>query len=79
MSRMISIPEEILRQAEQLAARDHVTVEEVVSAALVEYLAGAEYIRRRGERASMQRFKAALDCIPDTEPDPHDRPPEPRY
>jgi hypothetical protein len=78
MSRMVSIPEEIFRQAEQLAARDHCTVEEVVSAALVEYLAGAEYIRRRGGRASLQRFRAALDCIPDTEPDPQDRVPESR-
>ena len=77
MSRTISIPEELLRQAEELAGRDHVTVEEVVSAALVEYLAGAEYIRRRGERASMERFKAALACIPDPEPDPQDRRLEP--
>ncbi len=78
MSRLISIPEEIFRQAEQLATRDHCTVEEVISAAVAEYFAGVEYIRRRGERASMQRFKAALDCILDTEPGAHDRVPETR-
>jgi hypothetical protein len=36
-------------------------------------IAGAEYLRRRGDRASMEGFKAALDQIPDTEPEPFDR------
>ena len=73
MSRTISLPEEILRQAEQLAAREHVSVEELVSAALAEQFAGAAYLRRRAERASAEKFRAALDQIPDVEPDPHDR------
>ena len=34
MSRTISLPEEILRQAEELAARERISVEELVSAAL---------------------------------------------
>ena len=73
MSRIISLPEEIVRRAEELAARENVSVEELVSAALSEQFAGAEYLRRRGERASVQRFRAALAQIPDTEPEPHDR------
>jgi hypothetical protein len=73
MSRTISLPEEILLQAEELAAREHVSVEELVSAALSEQFAGAEYLRRRAERASVERFRAALDQIPDAEPEPHDR------
>ena len=73
MSRTISLPEEILRRAEELAAQEHVSVEELVSAALSEHLAGSEYLRRRGQRASVERFRAALDRIPDAEPEPHDR------
>jgi hypothetical protein len=73
MSRSIALPEEILRQAEELAAREHVSVEELVSAALAEQFAGAEYLRRRGERASVERFRAALEQIPDTEPEARDR------
>ena len=73
MSRTISLPEEIVRLAEELAAREHVSVEELVSAALSEQFVGAEYLRRRGERASVERFRAALDQIPDTEPEPHDQ------
>jgi len=73
MNRTISLPEEIVRQAEDLAAQEHVSVEEFVSSALSEQFAGAEYLRRRGERASVERFRAALDRIPNTEPEPHDR------
>jgi hypothetical protein len=73
MSRSISLPEEILRLAEELAARQHISVEEFVSAALSEQFAGSEYLRRRGERATVEKFRAALDQIPDIEPEPHDR------
>ncbi len=73
MSRTISLPEEIVRLAEELAAREHVSVEEFVSAALSEQFAGADYLRRRGQRASAERFQAALNQIPDSEPEPYDR------
>jgi hypothetical protein len=42
MSRTNSLPEEILRQAEALAACEHISVEELVSAALVEQFAGSK-------------------------------------
>jgi hypothetical protein len=73
VSRTISLPEELVRLAEELAARERVSVEEFVSAAQSEQFAGAEYLRRRGERASDAAFRAALDQIPDAEPEPHDR------
>jgi len=69
----VSLPEEIVRQAEELAALEHISVEELVSAALSEQVAAAEYLRRRGERVSLETFRAALDRIPDAEPEPHDR------
>jgi hypothetical protein len=73
VSRTISLPEEIVRLAEELAARQHVSVEEFVAAALSEQFACADYLRRRGERASAERFREALDQIPDSEPEPQDR------
>jgi hypothetical protein len=73
VSGTISLPEELALLAEELAAREHVSVEEFVSAALSEQFAGAEYLRRRGERASEAGFRAALDQIPDAEPELHDR------
>ena len=73
MSRTVSLPDDILRKAEELAARQHICVDEVVSAAVDELFAGDEYLRRRSERASVERFQAALDHIPDAEPEPHDQ------
>ena len=72
VSRTISLPDEILDKAEEFAAREHISLEELVSAALSEKFAGAEYLRRRGERASAEGFRAALDRIPDNEPEPLD-------
>jgi hypothetical protein len=71
--RPISLPDEILDKAEEFAARANISLEELVSAALSEKFAGAEYLRRRGERASAERFRAALDRIPENEPEPWDR------
>ena len=73
MSRTVSLPDEVLRKAEDLAARQHISVDEVVSAAVDELFAGAEYLRWRSERSSVERFRAALDQIPETEPEPYDR------
>ena len=73
MTRNVSVPEELLRQAEQLAEQEHISVDELVAAALAEQFAGVAYLRKRGERASAERFRAALDQIPDAVPDPRDR------
>ncbi|MGC9948511.1 MAG: hypothetical protein ABSF64_19255 [Bryobacteraceae bacterium] len=75
MALTISLPDEILRKAEELAARERISLEELVVAALSEQFAGVEYLRRRAERASAERFKAALDQIPEAEPEPRDRAP----
>jgi hypothetical protein len=73
MALTISLPDEILRKAEELAARERMSLEELVVAALSEQFAGIEYLRRRGERANAERFRAGLDQIPDAEPEPYDR------
>jgi hypothetical protein len=73
VSRTITFPEDVIRMAEQLAAQEHTSVEEFVSDALREQFAGIQYLRRRGERATAERFRAALDQIPDAEPAPYDR------
>ena len=76
MNRQISIPDDVFVQAERLAAQRHSTVEELISTALSEHIAGADYIRRRGERANLAKFREALALIPDVPPDPYDRLPE---
>jgi hypothetical protein len=69
----IALSEDILQKVSELAAKDQVSMEEFVSAAVSEHLAGREYLQRRAKRANREGFQAALDQIPDVEPDGADR------
>jgi hypothetical protein len=73
MSKSISLPDEILQKAAELAAQEHVSIEEFVAVALSEQFAGREYLKARAARARRERFQAAMGQIPDVEPDEHDR------
>ena len=73
MNRTISLPDELLKKAEELAARERLPVEDFLSARLSEQFAGLEYLKQRADRANAEKFKAALDRIPDVEPEEYDR------
>ncbi len=73
MNRTISLPEELLRQAADLAVSEGLSVEQFVSEKLSEQFAGLEYLKRRAERADVEKFRAALSHIPDVEPEDYDR------
>ena len=73
MNRTISLPEELLKKAEELAARERLPVEEFLSAKLSEQFAGLEYLKQRADRASSEKFRAALGHVPDVEPEEYDR------
>jgi len=76
VSRQISIPDEIFVRAERLAAQQHLSLDDLISAALSEHIAGTEYIRRRGDHANIAKFREMLTLVPDVPPEPHDRLPE---
>ncbi|MBZ5728755.1 MAG: hypothetical protein LAP87_27720 [Acidobacteriia bacterium] len=73
MSKSIAVPEDLYNKAAELAARDHVSVEEFVAALLASRLASREYIETRAQLFSREEFERALKEIPDVEPAPHDR------
>jgi hypothetical protein len=73
MSRTISLPDDLLKKAEELASFEHLSLEDFVHARLSEQFADLEYLKRRAEHASDQKFRAALRLIPDVEPDEFDR------
>jgi hypothetical protein len=73
MNRTISLPEELLKKAEELAARESLSVEEFLSVKLSEQFAGLEYLKQRADRVSTEKFRAALRHIPDVEPEEYDR------
>jgi hypothetical protein len=73
MSKSIAVPEDLYNKAAELAAKDHVSVEEFVSALLASRLANREYIETRAQLFSREEFERALNAVPDVEPEPYDR------
>jgi hypothetical protein len=73
MSKTIAVPEDLYKRAAELAAKDHVSVEEFVSSMLSNRLASREYIESRARLFNREEFERALEEIPDVEPDDHDR------
>jgi hypothetical protein len=62
MSKSIAVPEDF-------ATKDHVSVEEFVSAVLANRLASREYIESRAKLFNREVFERALEEIPDVEPE----------
>jgi hypothetical protein len=73
MTLNVTVPDAVYRQMAELAARQQVSVERIVAAALAEQLSGWTRVEKMAERASRERFLAALDKVPDAEPAPEDR------
>jgi hypothetical protein len=73
MTLNVTVPDTVYRQIAELAARQQVSVERIVSAALAEQLAGWARIEQMAAQGNRERFLAALDKVPATEPAPDDR------
>ena len=73
MNRTISLPEDLLKKAEELAALERLSVEDFLAAKLSEQFADLDYLKQRAERASNETVRLALRHIPDMEPDEYDR------
>jgi len=73
MTLNVTVPDAVYRQITDLAARQQVSVERVVAAALAEQLSGWARVEQMGELGSRERFLAALDKVPAAEPVPEDR------
>ncbi len=73
MSRTVTLSEDLYNKAVELAMREHVSVDEFVSAALADQVACREYLDKRAQRFSREKFESALAQIPDSEPEEYNR------
>ncbi len=73
MSKNIALAEDLYNKAAELAARDHVSVEEFVSILLANRVASREFIDSRARLFDRADFDRALSQIPDVEPEERDR------
>lgn len=77
----LRLPNSLHERARDLARREGISINQLVSAALAEKMSALlteEYLEARAQRGSRKRFEAALAQVPDVEPADEDRLEEPR-
>jgi len=73
MTLNVTVPDTVYRQIAELAAKQQVSVERIVAAALTEQLIGWTRVGQMAELGSRELFLAALDKVPANEPAQDDR------
>ena len=73
MSKIVAVPDDLYDKAAEVAAKERVSVEEFVSTAVANRIAGREYIESRARLFSREEFDRALGAIPDVDPEEQDR------
>ena len=77
MTLQVDIPDSLVRQAGELAARQHVTVDQIVASALAAQISAAATrpsIAERGRRVNWQKVDELLARVPNQPPLPGDEP-----
>lgn len=72
----VAIPESLFKQVRELAEKEGISLEQFVSSAVAEKASAwltVEYLKKRAERASREKFLQALNKVPNSEPDEWDK------
>ena len=73
MTVSVNIPDDLYRQAREIADSQHLSVDDVISSAFAEQLAAWERLKQRAARGSRENFLRVLAKVPDVEPEDFDR------
>ncbi len=76
----VRLPNSLHKQLRELAKREGVSMNQLISAAVGEKLAALmtlEYLEKRADRGSRDRYETVLRKVADGEPEERDRLPEP--
>ena len=77
----LRLPESLHRKLGEVAAREGVSINQLISSAVAEKMSALlieEYLEARAKRASRRKFEAVLSKIPNVEPADSDRIPSAR-
>ena len=72
----LRLPDSLHQTLRDLAAKEHVSINQLISVAVAEKvsaLATEDYLGARAQRASRKEFLRAMGKVPDAEPDQRDR------
>jgi predicted transcriptional regulator len=75
-SMSVKIPDSLAKQAREMAEKEEITLDQLVSSAVAEKVAAWKtvgYLESRAARGSREKFEAALNKVPNVEPDERDR------
>ena len=73
MNVSISIPEELYRQASEIAAAENVSVDELFASAFEERLLELERLKEKAARGSYEKFLQVMAKVTSVEPPDFDR------
>jgi hypothetical protein len=72
----ITVPDSLLKQAQEMAEKEHMTLEQFINSALAEKMAAwmtVEYLQARAARGDRRKFEQAMSKVPNVEPESIDR------
>lgn len=72
----LRLPESLHESARKLAARENISINQLITLALAEKLSALmteDYLNERAARGNRQDFEAAMSKVPNIEPADHDR------
>ena len=73
MSVSVNIPEELYRQASEIAAIENISVDEIFASAFEERLLEFERLKDKAARGSYEKFLRVMAKVPAIEPPGYDR------
>lgn len=72
----VRLPDSLHRMAKSIAAEDRVSMNQFIASAVAEKVAALtteSYLKERAERASAEKFRAAMAAVPASPPKEFDR------
>ncbi len=72
----VKIPDSLYKQIEALAAKENMSLEQLVAIALsaqVSAWMNKEYIEEKAKRGSWDKFQQVLNKVPDVDPEDYDK------
>ncbi|MBF0275121.1 MAG: toxin-antitoxin system HicB family antitoxin [Nitrospinae bacterium] len=72
----LRLPDSIHETAKEIAKKDHISVNQFVATAVAEKISALvteEYLEKRADRSSKERFNDIMSRVPDIEPEEHDK------
>ena len=76
----VHLPDSLQQQLHAFAERAGISIDQFIATAVAEKMAALlteTYLEERATRSSRAKYEAALAQVPDVEPEPYDRLPQP--